>query len=128
MPWLSQSPWLSRVHKSVAVKDRRPGGARGPWGPWGARRTLHPEAHAGGSRLPLLSFQSIDPGAPRPSGEADLPLVSWATIGARGSSEAGLPLGSFLGCSQCSAIRTKDLTRLTLLTLGSRGALLALRA
>lgn len=128
MPWQSRGSRAARVHKCVAVVDRSPGRTWGPWRPRWARWTPHAESHAGVPRLPLLPFQSIHPGTPRPSRESDLSLVAGPPIRTRGSSEAGLTLGSFLGGGQCSAVRAEERARLSLLTLGSRDALLAFGA
>lgn len=128
MPWQSWRSRAARLQKRVRVVDRSPRKAWGPWGPRGARQTLHTKPDAGVSWLPFLPFQAVHPGATRPSGEANLSLVPRPSVWPRGSSEAGLTLGSFLGGGQHSAIGAKDCTRLTLLALGSWEALLAFGA
>lgn len=128
MPWQSRGSRAARVHKCVAVVDRSPRRAWGPRRPRWARWTPHSESHAGVPWLPLFPFQSIHPGTPRPSRESDLSLVPGPPVWTRGSSEAWLTLGSFLGGGQCSAIGAEERTRLSLLTLGSRDALLAFGA
>lgn len=128
VPWQSWGSRAAGLHKRVAVIDRSPSGAWGPWGPGWARRTPQAESHAGISRLPLLPFQSVHPGATRPSGEANLSLVPGPPIWTRGSSEARLTLGSFLGRGQWSAVGAEDCAWLALLALGSREARLAFGA
>lgn len=127
-PWQSWGPGAARLNKRVGVIDGRPGGAWGSWGPWGAGHSPHAKSEADVPRLPLLSFQSIHPGAARPPREADLALVPRTSVRARGSSEARLALGSFLGRGQGSAVGADDAARFPLLTLGSREALLAFGA
>lgn len=125
VPWQSWRSWAARLHKHVAVIHRSPRKAWGPRRPWGARQTPHSKSNAGESWLPLLSFQSIHSGATRPSGETDLSLVPGASVRARGSSEAGLSLGTLLGRGQHSTIGAEHCARLALLTLESRRALRA---
>lgn len=116
---------MARLHKRVAVVDGHPRGAWGAWRPRGAGHSPHPKSEAGVSGFPFFSLQPIHPGATRPSRNADLTLVPRPPIRTRGSTEAWLSLGSFLGRAQGSAIRAEDTARLPLLTLGSWEALLA---
>lgn len=128
MPWQTRSSHRARLHKCVAVVDRVPGKAWWPWWPWRpweARWTPCTKSDAGVSWLPFLSFESIHPRTARPPGEANLSFVPRPSVGTRRSSEAGLPLGSFLGRGQHSAVGTEDHAGLTLLTLGSWGSWLA---
>lgn len=128
MPWQTRRSRGARLHKCVAVVDRGPGKAWRPWWPWWpweARWTPCTKSDAGVSWLPLLSFESIHPRTARSPGEANLSFVPRPSIRTRRSSEAGLPLGSLLGRGQHSAVGTEDHARLTLLTLGTRGARLA---
>lgn len=128
MPWQTGRSRAVRLHKRVAVIDWGPGKAWWPgWprGPREARGALCTESDAGVSRLPFLSFESVHPRTSRPPREANLSLVPRPSVRTRRSSEAGLPLGSFLGGGQHSAVGAEDQAGLTLLPLGSRGALLA---
>lgn len=131
MPWQTGRSRGARLHKCVAVVDRGPGKAwrpRRPRRPWEAGWALCTKSDAGVSWLPFLSFESIHPRTSRSPREADLSFVPRPSVRTRRSSEAGLPLGSFLGRGQHSAVGTEDHAGLTLLTLGSRGALLASEA